>query len=1019
MDRSGVDPDLPTLPAWMQSKPQPPIPAVIGRFRVDHEIGRGGMGVVVAARDDELERSVAIKLVRTEAAEGDAGGARMLREAQALARLSHPNIVHVYEVGMVEGRMFIAMEHVDGGTLRQWLERSTVDWRDRLTMITAAGRGLAAAHAAGLVHRDFKPSNVLVGHDGRPRVADFGLARVQAPDASHEIHGEDAPARPDHHDDAPDDDTAKTDHDEPRTDAASVPDHDPALTRPGAVVGTLHYMAPEQRRGATADARSDQYSLCLVLYEGLFGVHPLAECTVDELLEGRVSIAAPPRHRGPPPRLASHVMRGLADDPADRWPSVDALLDALEFRTPRSRTMLVLGLVGATTVGVTAVLASGGGTSPCSQPREELRGVWGDERIDTIARAIDASPLGFAQPTWDRAQPLLEAHAAAWAEVWAQGCDAHRRGALSSDGFDRRLACLDTRRAELDAAASALLEPHGDALAQAVEAAHALPSPQLCADDSRVAVQFSTPDDPTQATVIADLRRRLARIHAQQRAGHYAQAHADAIAVQTEADATGHPPVRVEAALRKAELDEYLGDYATAASTTRAAFALAEQHQLDTLALRAATRLVGLEGDRLRRLDSGRVWATLAEARQARDPAPSEIAALLATKTGALHTAAGQHEVAHEAYVRALELRRAVYPDPHPRVADALDTLAESHRTLAQLDDADRLAREALTLREQILGPEHPDLAISWQHLALIAAGRGDREQARTLIERAHATMVANLGEDHYDVAVMTDAMGDVAEGQGRYDDAKRHYERALAIYRETVGPEHPVVGQLFGDLCVVALGRRDYEGARPHAEAAIAILEARLGPHHPSLAVPLNGLGSALQNQGALDEAAAVYERALQIRRRALGPAHPSLAIPLGNLAHLAMERERFETAVTLFREALEIESAALGPDHPDLSFAWLGMGYAEVFREHYEAAIEPMTRAYTLRDDDQIADDLRAETELGLARALWGAHRQRDRATALAHRALTRIADVEHSGPLAEAIEEWMDEAGVPPPA
>jgi len=201
---------------------------LLGRFALVRQIGQGGMGVVYTALDELLGRAVAIKMIRADRA-GAVAVARILREAQALARLSHPNVVQLHDVRTADGQIFLAMEYVPGRTLRAWLEQRP-GRAEILARFAEAGRGLAAAHAAGLVHRDFKPDNVLVGDDGRVRVVDFGLVAA------------DEPARA------------------TLVDAAPDPGASDTLTRAGAVVGTPAYMAPEQLRGEAADARSDQFA---------------------------------------------------------------------------------------------------------------------------------------------------------------------------------------------------------------------------------------------------------------------------------------------------------------------------------------------------------------------------------------------------------------------------------------------------------------------------------------------------------------------------------------------------------------------------------------------------------------------------------------------------------------------------------------------------------------------------------------------------------------------------------------
>ncbi len=286
----------------------------VGRYLILRQIGAGGMGVVFAAYDEELDRKVAVKLLRQA---GDARSdlrARILREAQAMARLSHPNVVQVYEVGEVAtaaGQVFIAMEFIEGTTLSEWQRQRS--WEEVLPVYLEAGQGLRAAHESGLVHRDFKPDNVLVGKDGRPRVADFGLARIRETD----------PADP--------------------VSVAAVSQMSPEsllvtpLTQDGAILGTPAYMSPEQYRGEPTDSRCDQFSFCAALYEGLYKTLPFAGQTLAELRHNVLggNIRPPPPRSTVPPTVEAALRRGLATDPERRFASMGAMLEALAFDPKR------------------------------------------------------------------------------------------------------------------------------------------------------------------------------------------------------------------------------------------------------------------------------------------------------------------------------------------------------------------------------------------------------------------------------------------------------------------------------------------------------------------------------------------------------------------------------------------------------------------------------------------------------------------------------------------------------------
>jgi predicted Ser/Thr protein kinase len=308
----------------------------IGRFVVVGELGKGGMGVVYAAHDRELDRQVALKVMRSAAATQEER-MRMLREGQAMARITHPNVITVYEVGVEGELVFLAQELLDAGTLGEWLEEAPRSEAEIIEKFIAAGRGLAAAHAAGLVHRDFKPHNVLLGNDGRVRVADFGLARALGPEG--------------------DESAAATRANGPRVDEATSPMS--PLTRTGRVMGTPMFMAPEQHEGQPADERSDQFAFSVALYHALYGEYPFAGKTAvalaDAVLAGRVQ--KPPRGHRVPARLRRILLRGLSTKREHRYPSMNAILDELAAPPRRPFRKLVVAIAAG---GLVAVAVAGG-----------------------------------------------------------------------------------------------------------------------------------------------------------------------------------------------------------------------------------------------------------------------------------------------------------------------------------------------------------------------------------------------------------------------------------------------------------------------------------------------------------------------------------------------------------------------------------------------------------------------------------------------------------------------------------
>jgi serine/threonine protein kinase len=306
----------------------------VGRYVILEPIGSGGMGTVYAAHDPSLDRKVALKLVRP-----DRGGpeleARLLREAKAMARLAHPDVITVFDTGMHGDQLFIAMELVDGGTLREWMRAEKRSWREAFAMFLRAGRGLSQAHASGIVHRDFKPDNVLVGKDGRVRVTDFGLARVVSDEAVAER-------------------ASPAGANEAENEERVGPDS--SVTRTGVLVGTPAYMAPEQLGGATPDVRSDIFSFSVALYEALYGERPFSGKAMRDLLQEKRAnqVRSPPEGARVPMRLRRALLVGLRADPSQRYASMDECLVALENATRTKRWPLLASTAVLAAIGVAA-----------------------------------------------------------------------------------------------------------------------------------------------------------------------------------------------------------------------------------------------------------------------------------------------------------------------------------------------------------------------------------------------------------------------------------------------------------------------------------------------------------------------------------------------------------------------------------------------------------------------------------------------------------------------------------------
>src|SRR5580704_12828762 len=354
---TGDDSDVATHPRDKLTESQAgKLPALsigdrVGRYLVLSTLGAGGMGMVFAAYDPQLDRKIALKVLRTNLGANTADARKRLkREAQAIARLNHPNVVGVYDVGTTTSGedVYIAMEFVEGDTLTTWLKRYPRTWREILEIFAQAGRGLMAAHSVGLLHRDFKPDNVLVGSDGRVRVTDFGLARS--------LFGIDDSNR------------------------GPVADGDPAkliqvdLTATGTVLGTPRYMPPEQLQGPNIDARSDQFSFCVALYEALYNVHPLSGATSVAMLERGTPAEPPPADTRVPSKVGRAVMRGLSRERSDRFAAMAELMTELAPPEPRPKLRMAVAIAVMTILlgGATAAIVATRPHAPTEVEQETI-----------------------------------------------------------------------------------------------------------------------------------------------------------------------------------------------------------------------------------------------------------------------------------------------------------------------------------------------------------------------------------------------------------------------------------------------------------------------------------------------------------------------------------------------------------------------------------------------------------------------------------------------------------------------
>jgi tetratricopeptide (TPR) repeat protein/predicted Ser/Thr protein kinase len=854
------------------------------RYEITHELGIGGMGVVYAARDRELGRRVALKILR-----GDGGSTmeqRLRREAHALAQLAHPNVVAVHDVGAFGDRMFIAMEYVDGETLARWLAKPRRP-RDVLDAFLAAGRGLAAAHAAGIVHRDFKPENVLVGNDGRVRVVDFGLARTGDEPAPPIATG--SPG------------------------AATTPTQ---LTASGAVVGTPWYMAPEQYGGAVADARSDQFSFCVALFAALYGERPFAGDTLDELVAnvraGRMR--EPAGSERVARRVRAAIRRGLAVDPSTRFATLEALLVELE---PASRRFRRFAIPFATIVlacsGASAWLVARAATPDdqrCSGGATAFAATWSSQRRVAIARAFDASHAPYAALAAREVGTALDHYADRWVSAYNEACRATTiRGEQTATMLDRRMTCLARRRQEANALVAALESSETSVVARAVDAVNGLSDVATCSDPATL--EIAPPSDLPRQLELDALSIELAAVRAMMRTGRFAPALERARSLTAAARVLGHRPFEAEADLARGEIERTLGQTAPAKATLEAAVWAAEASRADEVAARGWVDLVFLVGYEASDHARGDDMAKRASAAIARLGGNDILEARLEGALGAI--AADEHKlteaVAHfEKGVALAEKASAV------DVPTMLESLGRAVMTQGYNERALELGRRALAIRERTLGPDHPGVAQSLDLLSNAHFALGDYASAEAEDARALAIREASLGAVHPDLAFNLSDLARVVRRRGRVGDALALDERAVAMGEQAYGPENPWLAQQLVQLGITLQQLERFADSDARLTRAEAIYR-KVGDD-PQVAYAQRSRADGLFLQKKWRAAAAMYERIIPRLVKAEGM-DEELAFAADNLALAYLELGQPTRATRALAAAANIRSDGFTPEN------------------------------------------------------------------------------------------------------
>lgn len=829
-------------------------PVSIGRFQVLSRVGSGGAGVVYSAWDPKLERRVAVKVLR-----GAHDPREVEREAKLLAKLSHPNVVGVYDVGEHEGGAFLAMEFVDGRTL---LDAEVAEWKEALALLRQAAAGLQAAHDVGVVHGDVKPTNMLVGVDGRLRVTDFGTAHA----GDQQLLG-----------------------------------------------ATPAYMAPEQARGQAATARSDQFSLCATAFELFYGVRPFAGTSADAV---RTALLEGTRHEPPQPTriprwLRDSLERGLSTDPAQRHADLRSLL-ATWRRGGRSRVGPgTAGVLALATVAAAAASQSGAGVDPCGEARDRIVSLWSPTRKQGLSAQFQSHGQTFAAQTWSRVESELDGHIEQLQDVLTQAC-AHPNEEASL----RRRLCVERRIIEVGALLDVLETDDPAVVEESVLALSLLTDPQGCVLDARPS---EAPDEAERRAILES----VARARALRGVGKLDEALGTLKRARRDAHDVRDPAVTARILLELGDtfvLLEGVSEDTPTLATLEAALLAADAADAPHLTAQALLSLANAN-HRATRFEEALRWLDrLDDHLQGFDaPRLKGRSAILRALVGSM-VGGWEDEAATRKALR--RLRESGARDTW--LALGLNNLGEVEFEKRDDESAKRHYEQALEIWNDVLGPSHPTTAGARGNLGEIALFRGEFETALAHFLNALEIRSAAWGPDSFWVAHTQAHIADVHRLEGRSDEAEAIYREVLTFTRRELPlPDSEVffaldtgVDQLqpwaLHGLALIELERGDPEAALAWASQVDANTEIR-AERHPDLSARFDVMALALTQLGRFNEAAVVLDRFERTWARAYANGvYKGVYAPLAR-AELALRQGRPEDACARLLPTLALDDPGL----------------------------------------------------------------------------------------------------------
>ncbi|WP_394828631.1 protein kinase domain-containing protein [Pendulispora albinea] len=943
----------PSLPAPSASKGELRAGTYVGRYLVIDVIGVGGMGSVYRAYDAKLNRNVAVKLIHVEPRlVGEASSrSRLLREAQALAQMDHPHIVSVFDVGEFREQVFFAMELIEGSSFRDVLRRREHDRRSLLRLLEQAGCGLAAAHAAGLVHRDFKPENVLIDANQHAKVVDFGLARAVETYEAEDL----VTVSPE----------------------ASISLLERRITETGVRIGTPAYMAPEQYLGSRIDARADQFSFSIVAYEALFGRHPFSHdngrLSMVALCAGKISVPSRPLDRG----YLRVLARGLSSDPAGRYPSLQCLLDEL-VQVPRRRRRR--GVAIAVVVCAAAGLIGGPAIQEHRAQRcdaaatQALAGIWDPPRRMQVESAFAGDGKVFGRDIWNRVAATLDGYADQWKRTSIDLCRNVEWWRAEENAIQRRsYSCLDERRRELRAVTDVFSGGDPNVRLYAPDALIQLGSLSTCTNSAALALTPLRAHDIGTSSTVERIRDLLAKSRALRDAHEVAAAKEAARQALELARTQQDRGLIAEAHYRLGVAQVFASEYAASESSLVQALADAEasghERLLPLVWIELLTVIVG--GSQTERFSDIECLVPFIEATVERFDPHGPASIRLSYALGLLDEHRGKDDLAIARFNAALNMARTAYGENDMRRLEIYDVLVNSERNVNQLDKGIAHARLALAEAEALFGKDHPQLIKMLSRLARMLTRQGDAADAQTVRERA-LRMVEQLSPSEIPAIDLGLSLFEL--GYAYLEDDQP--AAALSIFRRS--------------LDIHKANKEEW--AEAGTIAAIARAEAALGQ---------------------LDVARTMFEEALARFTGLLGAGHPESIKAGVKLGHTLLTLRRGRDALQLCTQLLDAGTRALGPHHVLVAWELSCVGEASEQLGRLPEALAALERAEKLLEEGTTKPwpEYRAGIRFALARVLWRTGGDRARARRLADEAL----NLYQHGPRAfakdgVAVQTWL---------